>query len=81
MGYCADGVDDAKPFGDVLVSSQRRHWNTLMPLNAKTWKNDDSHRTLPEKVIIFSQFLEHIHVIEQQVAKYHCSNWLLYHFP
>lgn len=25
-------------------------------------------RTLPEKVIIFSQFLEHIHVIEQQVV-------------
>ena len=24
-------------------------------------------QTLPDKVIIFSQFLEHIHVIEQQV--------------
>lgn len=27
----------------------------------------DSHRIITEKVIIFSQFLEHIHVIEQQV--------------
>jgi SNF2 family DNA or RNA helicase len=25
-------------------------------------------QTLPDKVIIFSQFLEHIHVIEQQVS-------------
>lgn len=28
-----------------------------------------SSRTLPEKVIIFSQFLEHINIIEQQVLK------------
>lgn len=31
-------------------------------------QNLESNKALPDKVIIFSQFLEHIHVIEQQVA-------------
>lgn len=69
MGYCADEVDSTMPFGDVLVSSQNRQWNVLLQSNIKIRSNDDCHRTLPEKVIIFSQFLEHIHVIEQQVTK------------
>lgn len=30
----------------------------------------DSQKALLKKVIVFSQFLEHIHVIEQQVAKF-----------
>ncbi|RWR95776.1 F-box-like protein [Cinnamomum micranthum f. kanehirae] len=68
MGYCADEVDGAIPFGDVLVSSQNRQWNMLLKSNIKIGSNDDCHRTLPEKVIIFSQFLEHIHVIEQQLT-------------
>ena len=34
-------------------------------------------RTIPEKVIVFSQFLEHIHVIEQQVVLNPLQNWLL----
>lgn len=29
----------------------------------------------PQKVIIFSQFLEHIHVIEQQVMVLHCEHF------
>lgn len=28
----------------------------------------ESYEALPEKVIVFSQFLEHIHVVEQQVS-------------
>lgn len=32
---------------------------------------------IPQKVIIFSQFLEHIHVIEQQVMVVHCGHFCL----
>lgn len=36
-----------------------------------------THETNLDKVLVFSQFLEHIHVIEQQVTIVYC---ILYHF-
>ncbi|KAF3336839.1 F-box protein [Carex littledalei] len=57
LGYCIDsnrGIEGSmvKPSGEEI---------DLMV-------NDKAGVTLPEKVIIFSQFLEHIHVIEQQLT-------------
>ena len=42
------------------------------PATTSSYQDDNNTQTrlpqaLPDKVIIFSQFLEHIHVIEQQV--------------
>lgn len=56
IGYCIDlsrGVEGSivKPQGEEIYVTV----------------DDKAGLTLPEKVIIFSQFLEHIHVIEQQV--------------
>lgn len=40
----------------------------LYETNASAKCSNESYEIPPEKVIIFSQFLEHIHVIEQQVT-------------
>lgn len=62
IGYCIDsnrGIEGSmvKPSGEEI----------------DVMVDDKAGVTLPEKVIIFSQFLEHIHVIEQQVWFPLCS--------
>ncbi|XP_068664359.1 F-box protein At3g54460-like isoform X2 [Aristolochia californica] len=67
LGYCQDEYDSMIPLDEVLLSSQRCHSDILVHHQVNTESSDKSHGILPEKVIIFSQFLEHIHVIEQQL--------------
>lgn len=55
IGYCIGDGADAKALDETIASASANYRN-------------ESYETPPEKVIIFSQFLEHIHVIEQQVS-------------
>ena len=65
--HCSRDEDsDAKHIDKLLWPSQRRDMGVPLLQNCSILGNK-SYKTLPEKVIIFSQFLEHIHVIEQQV--------------
>ncbi|KAJ4969788.1 hypothetical protein NE237_002887 [Protea cynaroides] len=52
---------------DHLFPSQKSYWNVLLHHEVCTQPNMASYEAPPAKVIIFSQFLEHIHVIEQQL--------------
>ncbi|KAK1292171.1 F-box protein [Acorus calamus] len=61
MGYCFEESGDAKPSNEEVT-----HEVTLPGSGIKI--HDQSSKMRPEKVIIFSQFLEHIHVIEQQLT-------------
>ncbi|OVA04873.1 SNF2-related [Macleaya cordata] len=67
IGYSVDENNNLNPSGELLTS-KKRHWNVALYLDACTKANDRSLEIPPEKVIIFSQFLEHIHVIEQQLT-------------
>ncbi|KAF8369646.1 hypothetical protein HHK36_019629 [Tetracentron sinense] len=67
-GYSLDEDNEAKQFDGLLLPSQKRHWNVLLHQEAYSKPNDESYKIPPEKVLIFSQFLEHIHVIEQQLT-------------
>ncbi|KAJ0978846.1 hypothetical protein J5N97_014320 [Dioscorea zingiberensis] len=61
--YCVSGLDGC----EVLEKSQKNH--SHMPTQEASMKpNGEYSCLLPDKVIIFSQFLEHIHVIEQQLT-------------
>lgn len=51
---------------EILQDAQKRNYFACQ--ENKTTLNGMSYKTLPEKVIVFSQFLEHVHVIEQQVT-------------
>ncbi|KAK6933960.1 SNF2, N-terminal [Dillenia turbinata] len=53
---------------EELPSSSRANWNGILHQKAYVQQNNESYKLLPEKVLIFSQFLEHIHVIEQQLT-------------
>ncbi|KAL1173988.1 hypothetical protein V6Z11_A05G449400 [Gossypium hirsutum] len=61
-----DEDDEAKHIDKFLCPSQRSDMGVPLLLNHSRLGNE-SCKMLPEKVLIFSQFLEHIHVIEQQV--------------
>lgn len=65
MGYVV-GENNFNP-SDELLNPKRRHWEVLLYRDACNKSSEKSFKIPPEKVIIFSQFLEHIHVIEQQV--------------
>ncbi|XP_010276587.1 PREDICTED: F-box protein At3g54460-like [Nelumbo nucifera] len=67
IGYSTD-EEDVKLSNPLLFLSQKRHWNVFLNQEACKKTSVDSYKLLPEKVIIFSQFLEHIHVIEQQLT-------------
>lgn len=67
IGYSLDEGIDTKHVDEFHSSSQRTSSNAVI-LQERSRPSNDSSRILPEKVLIFSQFLEHIHVIEQQVA-------------
>ncbi|PPE01665.1 hypothetical protein GOBAR_DD01321 [Gossypium barbadense] len=61
------GDDEAKHIDKFLCPSQRSDMGVPLLLNHSRLGNE-SCKMLPEKVLIFSQFLEHIHVIEQQLT-------------
>ena len=68
IGFSTDERNEANNFDELLVPSQKINSGTLLHQVALSRQNNESCKKLPEKVLIFSQFLEHIHVIEQQVA-------------
>ena len=64
MGCYVENSNDGK-HGENSSLTQMRHANSYFQEYPKTSKENN---VVPEKVLIFSQFLEHIHVIEQQVV-------------
>ncbi|XVE86168.1 hypothetical protein DITRI_Ditri18aG0014200 [Diplodiscus trichospermus] len=62
-----DEASDAKHTDKLLWPSERTNMCVPLLQNCSVLGNK-SYKTLPEKVLIFSQFLEHIHVIEQQLT-------------
>ncbi|KAL4369697.1 hypothetical protein GQ457_05G021680 [Hibiscus cannabinus] len=66
--HCSvDEDDEVKNIDKLLWPSQRCAMGVPLLLNCSSPGNG-SYKILPEKVLIFSQFLEHIHVIEQQLT-------------
>lgn len=66
-GHSSDqrGVHDSH---ELHLSSERSYFNPSLGLEACSRSGNELSQMLTEKVIIFSQFLEHIHIIEQQVT-------------
>ncbi|CAA6663532.1 unnamed protein product [Spirodela intermedia] len=65
LGYLSDEGGDC----EESLCHRKKNNTTLAqpgPVSSKLGRESNSRR--PEKVIIFSQFLEHIHVIEQQLT-------------
>ncbi|KAE8657571.1 Detected protein of confused Function [Hibiscus syriacus] len=62
-----DEDDEGKNIDKLCWPSQRSAMDVPLLLNCSRPGNE-SYKMLPEKVLIFSQFLEHIHVIEQQLT-------------
>ncbi|KAL5733968.1 hypothetical protein ACOSP7_031829 [Xanthoceras sorbifolium] len=67
IGYAVDEVNGIKQNKELLCTSQTSNSSTLLKLDCHI-SSVESDKALLEKVIIFSQFLEHIHVIEQQLT-------------
>ncbi|CAA3006562.1 F-box protein At3g54460 isoform X2 [Olea europaea var. sylvestris] len=65
-GHSSDqrGVHDSH---ELHLSSERSYFNPSLGLEACSRSGNELSQMLTEKVIIFSQFLEHIHIIEQQL--------------
>eukprot|EP00257_Ricinus_communis_P013398 XP_015570821.1 F-box protein At3g54460 [Ricinus communis] len=61
-----DKEADAKNIKEHLYPSQIGESNALLQDCSR--QSSESYKKAPEKVLIFSQFLEHIHVIEQQLT-------------
>ncbi|XVF82193.1 hypothetical protein PTKIN_Ptkin16aG0025500 [Pterospermum kingtungense] len=62
-----DQDSDAKHVNKLIWPSQRCNMSVQLLQNYSI-RGNKSYKPLPEKVLIFSQFLEHIHVIEQQLT-------------
>ncbi|XAR63528.1 hypothetical protein NMG60_11023491 [Bertholletia excelsa] len=67
-GFCVDDRYNAGHFDKLRFSSQKCDFGTVLHQVALYSGRNESCKTPPEKVLIFSQFLEHIHVIEQQLT-------------
>ncbi|KAL2454581.1 F-box protein [Abeliophyllum distichum] len=65
-GYSSDqrGAHDSH---ELHLSSERSYFNPSIGQEACSRSGNELSQTPTEKVIIFSQFLEHIHIIEQQL--------------
>ncbi|GFY92281.1 SNF2 domain-containing protein [Actinidia rufa] len=68
IDFSTDERNEANNFDELLVPSQKINSSALLHQVALSRQNNESCKKLPEKVLIFSQFLEHIHVIEQQLT-------------
>lgn len=61
-------ADDSTESGEHMhLVGSRKQLHGILYHEDKADMLNESSGSLPEKVIVFSQFLEHIHVIEQQV--------------
>ncbi|PIA48159.1 hypothetical protein AQUCO_01400621v1 [Aquilegia coerulea] len=67
MGYSLNEISIEQPSDASLLPSQEGHCSIVLHQEACEKKDEKIFKSAPEKVIIFSQFLEHIHVIEQQM--------------
>ncbi|KAL6981082.1 hypothetical protein U1Q18_022713 [Sarracenia purpurea var. burkii] len=68
IGFSIDEGNGMNHLDKLLVPSQKSDSGALLPQRALSRQSNESCETLLEKVLIFSQFLEHIHVIEQQLT-------------
>ncbi|XP_019054774.1 PREDICTED: F-box protein At3g54460-like isoform X2 [Nelumbo nucifera] len=68
IGCSTDKEEDVELSHSLPLLPQKRRWNVFLNQEDYSKTNVESYKLLPEKVIIFSQFLEHIHVIEQQLT-------------
>lgn len=69
MGYCLDTEDLPNDVEVVPLSGETSYNSAAGKLGCDAPEiSDNPHRKLPEKAIIFSQFLEHIHVVERQLT-------------
>lgn len=62
-----DDNNDANHIEESLSHSQMSNFEVLVQEVDMPTLNCKTHKISADKVLIFSQFLEHIHVIEQQV--------------
>lgn len=68
-GYVQDNWDpDWQSTSSSKVTYLVQRLKELQEANRKIIDSIEESQKAPEKVLIFSQFLEHIHVIEQQVS-------------
>lgn len=63
IGYSVEEIDNSK----IEIYYSKTNYRFLELQEAWSLQHNNSCKILTEKVIIFSQFLEHINVIEQQV--------------
>ncbi|KAL5730111.1 hypothetical protein ACHQM5_002978 [Ranunculus cassubicifolius] len=68
-GYSCNEVEDVGSNDSTLLSSENTHREIVLHPDVCAEQEDRVPKAAPEKVIIFSQFLEHIHVIEQQLTR------------
>ncbi|XP_052193368.1 F-box protein At3g54460 isoform X2 [Diospyros lotus] len=68
VGFCIDEEIEAKHSKEFLCTDQKSDSCSLSHQEALSPQTTVSCKMLPDKVLIFSQFLEHIHVIEQQLT-------------
>ncbi|KAA8537325.1 hypothetical protein F0562_026988 [Nyssa sinensis] len=68
IGYSVVESNDAIHIDNLLLRSQKSHFNTFLHEAACPRPSNESFKIPLQKVLIFSQFLEHIHVIEQQLT-------------
>ncbi|KAF3775529.1 F-box protein [Nymphaea thermarum] len=67
MGYSL-AEDSTESGGKMHLSGSRKQLEEILYHEDRADMLNESSGSLPEKVIVFSQFLEHIHVIEQQLT-------------
>lgn len=63
IGYSVEEIDNSK----IEIYYSKTNYRFLDLQEAWSLQHSNSCKILTEKVIVFSQFLEHINVIEQQV--------------
>ncbi|KAF5184197.1 F-box protein [Thalictrum thalictroides] len=68
MGYSLNEISFEQSSDVSLLPSQKGRCSMVLHQDACEKQDDKISKSSPEKVIIFSQFLEHIHVIEQQLT-------------
>lgn len=71
-----DDVTDVQKFEGLLCSSRNNNSNVL----AQEFGCFRTRKMIKDKVLVFSQFLEHIHVIEQQVINVNRKYFWIFFF-
>lgn len=76
VGHHKDDDSDAKHIEELPFNSQMTSSEGLIQDVDRSTLSSKTHEIFMDKVLIFSQFLEHIHVIEQQVIYLYSSSFL-----